>query len=196
MASDTNSKEDGNELQELSGTMGCWRVLASIPGLYPAVLIKVNSGGQIFEKMHSDGGSASQILTIPEGWMANSDKDMWPKKPKFNMYILINNALMPEFSTTKNNTFIVMARANSTLIKSQTRSALLATYVYAQRNGVRFRVGSIDKQVAYDMGDPFNANYMRTLYNLGYARMATDSLWKDRPSFTDTLAEAQPAQQH
>lgn len=166
---------------------------ASIPGLYPAVLIKVGSGGQAFEEMHSDGGSASQILTIPEGWMVNPGKDAWPKGIRLNMYIIVNNALMPEFSTTTNNTFAVMARASSALIKAQTRSALVATYVYAQKNGIRFRVASIDTQIPYDMTDPFNTNYMRAVYSLGYAKMASGSLWKDKPLFTD-LAAAQPAE--
>jgi patatin-like phospholipase len=167
---------------------------ASIPGLYPAVLIKAEAGGQAFEEMHSDGGSASQILTIPEGWMANSDKLGLPKDLKFNMYIIINNALMPEFSTTTNNTFVVMARANSALIKAQTRSALLATYIYAQKMGIRFRLASIDEQVPYSMTDPFNTDYMRTVYNLGYERMASNSLWKDKPLFTYRLTAAQPAE--
>ncbi|WP_226951512.1 patatin-like phospholipase family protein [Rhizobium terrae] len=167
---------------------------ASIPGLYPAVLIKARSGGQVFEEMHSDGGSASQILTIPEGWIANGEKGEWPKGPKFNMYILVNNALMPEFSMTTNNTFIVMARASSSLIKAQTRAALLATHAYAKKTGIRFRMASIDAHVSYDMADPFNTNYMRAIYNLGYAKMASDSLWKERPSFTDTLTATQTAQ--
>jgi hypothetical protein len=168
---------------------------ASIPGLYPAVLIKARSGGRMFEEMHSDGGSASQILTIPEGWIANADNDEWPKGPKFNMYVLVNNALMPEFSMTTNNTFIVMARASSFLIKAQTRSALLATYAYAKKTGIRFRMASIDVQLPYDLTDPFNTNYMRAVYHLGYAKMASDSLWKDRPSFTDALNATQTAQQ-
>lgn len=165
---------------------------ASIPGLYPAVLIKATSEGNTFEEMHSDGGSSSQILTIPEGWMANSDTVDWPRGFKFNMFVIVNNALIPEFSTTTNNTFAVMARANSALIKAQTRSALLATYVYAQKTGIRFRVASIDTHVPYKMTDPFNTNYMRAVYNLGYAKMASGSLWKDRPSFSRTLKIAQP----
>ncbi|WP_244447042.1 patatin-like phospholipase family protein [Hoeflea sp. BAL378] len=167
---------------------------ASIPGLYPAVLIQAKSGERSFEEMHSDGGSASQILTIPEGWMASSDKVKWPEGATLNLYIIVNNALMPEFSTTRNNTFTVMARANSTLIKSQTRSALVATYVYAQKNGIRFRVASIDKQVPYTMIDPFNTVYMRAVYSLGYSRMSNGTLWKDRPSFADTIPAAQVAQ--
>ncbi|AZO74315.1 MAG: alpha/beta hydrolase [Mesorhizobium sp.] len=168
---------------------------ASIPGVYPAVLIKARSGERAFEEMHSDGGAVSQILTIPEGWMAGPDKDEWREGRRFNMYILINNALMPEFSTTTNNTFVVMARANSTLIKSQTRSALLATYLYAQKNGIRFHVGSIDMQVPYKMADPFNTHYMRVLYSLGYAKMASGHLWQDKPLFTENLAAAQPSGQ-
>lgn len=167
---------------------------ASIPGIFPAVLIKARSGEQAFEEMHSDGGSASSILTIPEGWMTNSEVGAWPNGHRLNMYIIVNNALIPEFSTTRNNTFAVMARANSSLIKSQTRSALMATYVYAQKNGIRFRVASIDTQVPYKIIDPFNTNYMRAVYKLGYSQMASGSLWKERPVFTNTLAAAQPAE--
>jgi hypothetical protein len=168
---------------------------ASIPGLYPAVLIKAEAEGHAFEEMHSDGGSASQILTIPEGWMAGSEEGEWRKGLKVNMYIIVNNALIPEFSTTKNNTFAVMARANSALIKAQTRSALVATYIYAQKHGIQFRVASIDMQVPYKMTDPFNTTYMRAVYRLGYAKMANGSIWKDRPLFADKLMSASPAAQ-
>jgi hypothetical protein len=108
------------------------------------------------------------------------------------MYVIVNNALMPEFATTTNNTFAVMARASSALIKAQTRSALVATYVYAQKNGIRFRVASIDAQIPYTMTDPFNTGYMRAVYSLGYAKMSSGILWKDKPIFTD-LATAQSA---
>jgi hypothetical protein len=166
---------------------------ASLPGLYPAVLIKASARGQSVEEMHSDGGSASQILTIPEGWIANADKEQWPRKARLNMYILVNNAIMPEFAITTNNTFIVMARASSSLIKAQTRSALLATYAYAKKAGIAFRMASIDKEIPYEVTNPFDTDYMRAVYRLGYDGMAGDSFWKDRPSFTDTAAEADPA---
>jgi hypothetical protein len=166
---------------------------ASIPGVFPAVLIKAKAGGREFEEMHSDGGSASQILTIPEGWMTSSDRPLWPKARKITMYAIVNNSLMPEFATVKNNTFTVMARANSALVRSQTRSALIATYMYAQRNGIRFRVASIDAQVEYSMIDPFNTNYMRAVFNLGYAKTASGRVWSDKPVFNEKLAS--PAEQ-
>lgn len=165
---------------------------ASMPGIFPAVLIKAKSGGQEFEEMHSDGGSASSILTIPDGWMADPEKGAWPKNTKVNMYIIVNNTLIPEFSTTTNNTLAVMARASSALIRAQTRSALVATYLYAQKTGIRVHMASIDTQIPYDVTDPFNTSYMRTVYKLGYARTASGNLWKDKPLFPEKLPVAQP----
>jgi predicted acylesterase/phospholipase RssA len=160
---------------------------ASIPGVFPAVLIKARAEGREFEEMHSDGGSASQILTIPESWMTSSDRYRWPKGKKINMYVIVNNSLMPEFATIKNNTFTVMARANSALIRAQTRTALIATYMYAQRDGIRFRVASIDAQVEYSMIDPFNTTYMRAVFSLGYAKTASGTIWNDKPVFNEVL---------
>lgn len=157
---------------------------ASIPGVYPSVMIRVRADGRDFEEMHSDGGSMSQILTIPEGWMSDGIRPAWSTNTKVNMYIIINNAVMPEFATPRNNTLVVMARASSTLIKAQTRSALLATQAYAKANGIRLRVASIDAIVKYETTDPFNTKYMRTIYNLGYAKMYTGSFWSDLPSFS------------
>lgn len=156
---------------------------ASIPGVFPAVLIKAKAEGRTFDEMHSDGGSASQILTIPDGWMTSSEQTRWPKGGRINLYVIVNNSLKPEFATIKNNTFTVMARANSGLIRSQTRSALIATYIYAQKNGIRFRVASIDAPVDYNMIDPFNTNYMRAVFNLGFAKTADGSVWNDKPEF-------------
>lgn len=165
---------------------------ASPPGVFPAVLITASSRGQMIEEMHSDGGSASQFLAIPEGWIANVDNGVWPKDKRLNLYILVNNALIPEFSMTMNNTFLVMARASSSLIKAQARSALLATYAYSIKAGIRFRMASIDKPVPYDMMNPFSTDYMRAVFKLGYDQMASNRLWKDRPWFSEAAEDDQP----
>ncbi len=165
---------------------------ASIPGIYPAVLIKAKADGKLIEEMHSDGGSTSQFLSMPEGWMANADRLQLAKDHKLNMYIIVNNALMPEFSTTKNKTFAVIARAYAQLIKAQTRSALIATYGYAQKNGIRFQVASIDAQIAYDARNPFGTNYMRAVYHLAQEKMRSNSLWRDKPVFPDISTAKAP----
>ncbi|MDO6964056.1 patatin-like phospholipase family protein [Rhizobium alvei] len=154
---------------------------ASIPGIFPAVRIKAQVAGRQIEEMHSDGGSASQVLTLPEQLIAEGGKLAQRKNQKINFYVIVNNALMPEFSTTPDQTLPVMARAYSILIKSQTRASLLALYGYAKRTGAEFHLASINKQIPYSVSDPFNTDYMRTVYAIGYAEMKNGTVWKDRP---------------
>ncbi|WFU92176.1 patatin-like phospholipase family protein (plasmid) [Rhizobium sp. CC1099] len=155
---------------------------ASIPGVYPAVMIKAESGGRHFEEMHSDGGSASQILTFPQFLLTSSTR-LASKRRSVDLYVIVNNALMPEFSVTPDKTLSVIARAYSIFVKSQTQSALTALYNYSKLTGAHFHLASIDVQVPYSMLDPFNTNYMRAVYNLGYAEFTAGTLWRDSPVF-------------
>ncbi|NTI63182.1 alpha/beta hydrolase [Agrobacterium rhizogenes] len=156
---------------------------ASIPGVYPAVMIKAESGGRQFEEMHSDGGSSSQVLMIPQAFLTSSHPLLPTKGQAVNFYVIVNNALMPEFATTPDKTLPVIVRAYSIFVKSQTQSALTALYNYSKLTRARFHLASIDAQVPYSMFDPFNTNYMRAVYNLGYAEFVAGTLWKDKPVF-------------
>jgi hypothetical protein len=45
---------------------------------------------------------------------------------------------------------------------------LTALYNYSKLTRARFHLASIDAQVPYSTFDPFNKNYMRAVYNLGW----------------------------
>jgi len=156
---------------------------ASVPGIFPSVMIKAKAGGRDIEEMHSDGGSVGQVLTLSDSLMSEPGKPALLDHEKVHIYVVVNNALMPEFATPDNKALSVAARAYATLIKSQTRQSLLALYGYAQRAGFDFHVASIDKQVPYSMLDPFSTRYMRSVYDLGYSRFMAGDLWRDRPVF-------------
>ncbi|HEY0121067.1 MAG TPA: patatin-like phospholipase family protein [Rhizobium sp.] len=161
---------------------------ASIPGIYPPVLIKAQAGDRHFEELHSDGGSTSQILTFPSTVLASESHMPRPKIRKFNIFVLVNNALMPEFSNTSERTLPVMARAYATLIKAQERDALMALYGWTRRTGATFHVASIDCQIPYDIADPFNDGYMRAVFNLGTRETLNGTLWNEFPLFTATTS--------
>lgn len=156
---------------------------ASIPGVYPAVMIKAESEGRYFEEMHSDGGSASQVLMLPQALLTSSTRLVATKQQTVNFYVIVNNALIPEFGTTPDKTLSVIARAYTIFVKSQTQSALTALYNYSRLTGARFHLASINTQVPYSMSDPFNTGYMRAVYNLGYAQSAGGTVWKGSPVF-------------
>ncbi|MEY9099376.1 putative acylesterase/phospholipase RssA [Sinorhizobium fredii] len=156
---------------------------ASIPGVYPAVMIEAEAGGRHFKEMHSDGGSASQVLMLPQTLLASGESLVPAKRQNVNFYVIVNNALMPEFASTPDRTLSVIARAYSIFVKSQTQSALTALYNYSKLTRARFQLASIDVQLPYSMSDPFNTDYMRAVYNLGYAELSAGTLWKDSPVF-------------
>jgi predicted acylesterase/phospholipase RssA len=158
---------------------------ASIPGVYPAVMIEAESGGRRFKEMHSDGGSTSQVLILPQAILASTNPLVPSQSQNVDFYVIVNNTLIPEFATTQNRTLSVIARAYSILLKSQTQSELAILYNYAKLTGARFHLATIDAQVPYSMLDPFNANYMQAVYDLGYAGFLAGNLWKDRPVFGD-----------
>jgi Patatin-like phospholipase len=70
---------------------------ASVPGAYPAVMIKARAGDHTIEEMHSDGGSALQVLTMPDAVMMSPSLLQPTQARKINLYVVINNALIPEF---------------------------------------------------------------------------------------------------
>lgn len=159
---------------------------ASIPGAFPAVQIKALVDGRPIVEMHSDGGSSAQIITVPEAILSNVNLPVPPEVRGSDMYLLVNNTLMPEFSITPNSTLSVSTRAYSVLVKSQTRQSLYAAYEYSRRAGVGFHLAAIDAAVPYKISDPFNNTYMRAVFQIGYDRMINGRLWQDRPVFTPT----------
>lgn len=162
---------------------------ASIPGVYPAVMIRAEAGGRYFQEMHSDGGSTSQILTLPQVLLTSSNpapppnRQDPPNRQKVNFYVIVNNALMPEFGVTRNRTVSAISTAYSIYMKSQAQSELTALYNFAERTGANFHVAAIDAQVPYSMLDPFNSGYMTAVYDLGYNGLAAGTLWRDSPVF-------------
>jgi predicted acylesterase/phospholipase RssA len=154
---------------------------ASIPGVFPAVKIKTRAGSRIIEELHSDGGSSSQLFSLPEHAMANPQKVKGAKK--LHIHVIVNNALIPEFAMTSNSTLSVAGRAYAVLVKSQTKQSLLALYNYALRSDVEFRYAAISQAVPYSMLDPFNKDYMNAVYKLGYEGTLNGKIWLQTPSF-------------
>lgn len=155
---------------------------SSIPGVYPPVMIQAASNGRHFQEMHSDGGSTSQILTPPL-LIASTHPSKTPVRQPVNLYVIVNNALIPEFDVTPNRTVSALGRAYSTFLKAQAQSELTALYNFAKRTGAQLHVGSIEAQVPYSILNPFDSSYMQAVYMLGYEGITSGTLWKDTPVF-------------
>ena len=154
---------------------------ASVPLMLPPVMIDATANGKRFQEMHSDGGAATQVFTAPESLLASAHVDPPLKPAKIELFIILNNAIDPEFSVVENSTFSVAGRAYSTLIKSHARATINATYGLTQRAGIRFNLAYLDEAVPYSMSDPFNTTYMRRLFAIGYEKALSSKAWKRTP---------------
>ena len=154
---------------------------ASIPAVFPPVMIDVTVDGKRFQEMHADGGATTQLFTAPETLLASTRLDPHIKSKRIDLYIILNNMLDPEFEVVKSNTLAIAGRAYSTLIKTHARSAVNAAYTLTQRTGFGFNLTYIDQVVPYSISDPFNTQYMRRLFTIGYEKAQSVDFWNKSP---------------
>lgn len=153
---------------------------ASVPGIFPPVPIRTVVDGRQIRELHSDGGSSAQFLTLPEHLFVASGQ---AREENLHIYVIINNALIPEFSMSPERALPIMARAYAILLKSQTKQGLIALYNYGMRSALDLNFASIDEQVPYSITDPLNGAYMRTVYAIGYRKTIEGIVWARRPTF-------------
>ena len=172
--------ESGNE-QALALFRDVLIASASIPAVFPPVMINVTVNERRFQEMHSDGGATTQLFTAPEFFLA-STKIAPPIRPgTVDLYIIINNTLEPEFEAVKRSTLAIAGRAYSTLVKTHARSAVNATYTLTQRTGVDFNLAYLDEVIPYSIDDPFNTEYMRRLFTIGRNKALSAHAWRKSP---------------
>jgi hypothetical protein len=165
---------------------------ASIPAGYPPVLINVAAAGRTFQEMHTDGGTWTQVFTLPEGLLTIANSGIPSGSSRWSLYVIVNNTLAPEFALTTDSTIPLLARAYSTIIKSQTRASLVATYEFTKRIGADFHVAAIDRVVPPNPKNSFDTAYMRALFQLGFDQASAGTVWKSAPTFDASKALEPP----
>ncbi|MBU4542326.1 MAG: patatin-like phospholipase family protein [Alphaproteobacteria bacterium] len=154
---------------------------ASIPAVFPPVMIDVTVKGRRFQEMHSDGGATTQLFTAPESFLASTDLAPPIRPGRVDLYILLNNMLDPEFEAVKPSTLAIAGRAYATLVKTHARTTVNATYTLTRRAGISFNLAYLDQVVPYDISDPFNTDYMRRLFKIGREKALSTNRWRKRP---------------
>lgn len=147
---------------------------ASIPVVFPPVLIEVETNGRHFEEMHVDGGVTAPILTLPETFLFRGGT--LPGQP-INLYVLVNNKINPDFQIVPGTTAKIAARSASTLVKAQTRSTIFESYRFTRRNHFKFNLAYIDDDFASAGKDDFSTQYMRSLFEYGHEKGRSSKAW-------------------
>ena len=162
---------------------------ASLPGVFPPVLIEVEAEGEIYDEMHVDGGAAAQVFLYPVGldWELVLDKLDVPKMP--DVYVIRNSRLHPKFKIVKNKIFPIMARSAASMVRTQGIGNMFELYLLARRDGLDYHLAYIPDDFEEDKVEQFDPEYMKALFERGY-EMAKDGYpWAKAPPGYWTDAE-------
>jgi predicted acylesterase/phospholipase RssA len=151
---------------------------ASVPVVFPPVFIDVEANGRTFQEMHVDGGVTAPVFTLPGAFLLSNAR---PERPvRWNIYVLINNTIDPDFRVVPDRTIDIAGQTVSTMLKAQTRSVIFRTYEFAQENGLGFNLTYLDEE-GLDCGAGFDTACMRRLDQYGYQKARSGRFWQTRP---------------
>lgn len=153
---------------------------ASLPGLFPPVYVKVAADGQIYEEMHVDGGTTENAFLLPAR-LDSRQLDKITGKKKRRIYIIANDKTGPSPDVTQSTAFGIAGRSITTLIKQQLEGDLIKLYLRAKENNIDYNLVSIPLTFNVKSDEPFDPNYMRELYELGFRIGRNGIKWVKKP---------------
>ena len=111
---------------------------ASIPLVFPPIMIDAEGQGRKFQEMHVDGGVTAPVLTLPEALLFQSGR--LPGNGKMDIYILVNKKIERNFELVSNGTIDVASRSLSAITQSQTRSIISESFSLASVYVIAFMI--------------------------------------------------------
>src|ERR1700719_1135222 len=158
---------------------------ASIPVVFPPMLIDAEANGRRVQEMHVDGGVTAPVLTLPEAFLLRNGA--FARGLRMNIYVLVNDKVERDFQLVRNSTIDIAARASALVTKTQIRSVLYETYDFARRNNFGFNLTYVDRDVPSPGSFGFETSYMRSLYQYGYDKARSGDFWTKAPPSDDSL---------
>lgn len=136
---------------------------ASIPGVFPPVMMPRGADGAGLSEMHVDGGVSTPFVLGPATLTLWSPEGIM--RPR-ELYVIINGEIEPRRTITKGATLPILMRSFDTLSKSDLRAHLIAAVAFANRNGARLRYAAIPTALGAD-SLAFDGESMRRLFEAG-----------------------------
>ncbi|HME40809.1 MAG TPA: patatin-like phospholipase family protein [Steroidobacteraceae bacterium] len=146
---------------------------ASVPGLFPPVIIRVQGDGGDYSEAHVDG-TATVPFYVPSALLQLS-RDV-PHHPPA-VYVIVDGRLSEEPKSTQLRFRAIVSRSISAGLTHMTRTTLELTSTTAQLQGASLQFSAIP--AAYPNLAPFDfrASTMRSLFQYGYDCAHTGRLW-------------------
>ncbi|WP_420477625.1 patatin-like phospholipase family protein [Brevundimonas sp. FT23028] len=147
---------------------------ASIPGVFPPVMISGLQGDQIVEEMHVDGGVNMPFLGVPEDILAAGERV--PGADRASLYVLINGQTGRTPGVVRGSLPAILTRTYESMSKASTRTHLAANAAFAARNGASLHVASIPADADASALN-FEHDSMVRVFEMGRTRALAQEAW-------------------
>ena len=158
---------------------------ASIPSIFPPVLIDVSADGQMHQEMHVDGGVIFQSFSA--GAPVDLPATIRAAHPEFNgkvlqnLYVIRNGWLTPSFEPVDRALTSITVRAINTMLKISGINDLWRLYLAARDDEVAFHYVAIPAAYVSSTTEQFNREEMNRQFDFA-RQMALDGIeWQSSP---------------
>jgi predicted acylesterase/phospholipase RssA len=146
---------------------------ASVPGLFPPVVIRVQEQQALFEEVHVDG-TATVPFFVPPAFLEPAPDT---SAHSTAVYIIVDGRLSEQPASIRLRTRSILSRSVSAGLNHMFRTTLELAATNAELEGAQFQFAAIP--VAYPQLDPFDFRTptMRSLFRYGYDCAQAGRLW-------------------
>ncbi len=148
---------------------------ASVPGVFPPVLIRVRDGDHEYDEMHVDGGVTTSVFSTP--LIAGIQSTDLPLLRGAHLYMIVNGQLARTPQTTRYNTIDILSNAFAAELTYKTREAIVDNIAAAQRLGMQFHLTEIPVDYPQTSFIDFDQAHMLALFDYAADCAAQGLVW-------------------
>jgi hypothetical protein len=148
---------------------------ASVPGVFPPVLIHVRENGRDYDEMHVDGGVTTSVFSAP--LIAGIQSTDLPLLRGAHLYMIVNGQLARTPQTTRYNTVDILANALAAELTYKTREAIVDNIAASRRLGMQFQLTEVPVDYPQASFIDFDQAHMQALYDYAADCAARGLLW-------------------
>jgi len=165
---------------------------ASIPGIFPPVMIDVDVEGKRYQEMHVDGGVMTQVFLFPPTFLQGLTASRSANERERHLYVIRNGRIDPQWQSVPRRSTGVARRALDALIETQGINDLYRLQVMARQGNEDFNVAFIGEEFNYPHRGMFATDYLRHLFGYSYELGANGHPWRktlpgDEPPVTGPI---------
>lgn len=160
---------------------------ASIPAVFPPVMLDVTVDGQKRQEMHVDGGTVAQVFFYPPSFSIRRAAARFGvdeqslRSRKRVAYVIRNGRFFRQDESVQLRTIAIAKEALSTMTMSSGINDTYRMYALARRDGVDFNLASIGEDFTEPYKGPFDPGYMQALFAYGYEKGRAGYSWRKVP---------------